>query len=166
MELFEPPPLAAMLDPDPVPGRLRKPASRAWKERETRALADGKGQKQRNKIRSGGFTRVFGAARAFKSKNEKTQRQSARKSSARARERCAHASRASTNGREFRDRIDVPPADGRPDIVSFQKNCGGGKVVANWKKKEEESFLAIRVDPSKSTRYILRSNLAIRARYN
>jgi len=33
------------------------------------------------------------------------------------------------NGRGFRDIIDLPPADGRPDIVSFQKNRVGGKVV-------------------------------------
>jgi hypothetical protein len=61
----------------------------------------------------------------------------AREKARRARERCAHASRASTNGRGFRDRIDVPPADGRPDIVSFQKNCGR-KRCGELKKKRRK----------------------------
>jgi hypothetical protein len=30
MELFAAPPLAAMLEPDPVPGRLRKPSDFIW----------------------------------------------------------------------------------------------------------------------------------------
>jgi len=41
----------------------------------------------------------------------------------------------------------------------------GGKVVANWLKKKK-AFSQIRVENSKSTRYILRAALAIRARYN
>ena len=67
MELFEPPPLAAMLDPDPVPGRLRKPASsRAEGERNARVSGRERTETEKQNSIGGIHARFWRRARVQK----------------------------------------------------------------------------------------------------
>ena len=131
-----------------MPGRLRKPASSRGRREKRALLADGKGQRNRETKFDRGDSRAFLAPRARSKVKMKKRIASERAKKLGARAKGAPTlSRASTNGRGFRDRIDVPPADGRPDIVSFQKNCGR-KSCGELKKKK--AFSQIRGEWSKT----------------